>query len=183
MKADLYKRFFRAIYAEDIISLKKIAYSIIQSERGLGHNRLADDLEKIAATERPKNAGVFSTAAQSDMISLPKSKRNNMQLVTYINRDQLKHHMVLPRNIEERLLAIEKEYAAQERLKKYNLKPKKKILLHGAPGCGKTLSAERIAWNLGLPLLKVRFDSLISSYFGESASNLRLVFDYCKKSL
>ena len=36
MKADLYKRFFRAIYAEDIISLKKIAYSIIQSERGLG---------------------------------------------------------------------------------------------------------------------------------------------------
>ena len=113
MKADLYKRFFRAIYAEDIISLKKIAYSIIQSERGLGHNRLADDLEKIAATERPKNAGVFSTAAQSDMISLPKSKRNNMQLVTYINRDQLKHHMVLPRNIEERLLAIEKEYAAQ----------------------------------------------------------------------
>ena len=65
MKADLYKRFFRAIYAEDIISLKKIAYSIIQSERGLGHNRLADDLEKIAATERPKSAGVFSTAAQS----------------------------------------------------------------------------------------------------------------------
>lgn len=61
------------------------------------------------------------------------------------------------------------------------MKPKKKILLHGAPGCGKTLSAERIAWNLGLPLLKVRFDSLISSYFGESASNLRLVFDYCKK--
>lgn len=42
------------------------------------------------------------------------------------------------------------------------------------------MSAERIAWNLGLPLLKVRFDSLLSSYFGESASNLRMVFDYCK---
>ena len=40
--------------------------------------------------------------------------------------------------------------------------------------------SERIAWNLGLPLLKVRFDSLLSSYFGESASNLRMVFDYCK---
>lgn len=31
-----------------------------------------------------------------------------------------------------------------------------------------------------MPLLKVRFDSLLSSYFGESASNLRAVFDYCK---
>lgn len=86
----------------------------------------------------------------------------------------------MPDNVEERLLSVEKEYAAKERLEKYNLKPKKKILLYGPPGCGKTLSAERIAWNLGLPLLKVRFDSLLSSYFGESASNLRMVFDYCK---
>jgi SpoVK/Ycf46/Vps4 family AAA+-type ATPase len=53
--------------------------------------------------------------------------------------------------------------------------------LHGPPGCGKTLSAERVAWNLGLPLLKTRFDALLSSYFGESASNLRTVFDYCQR--
>ena len=33
-----------------------------------------------------------------------------------------------------------------------------------------------IAWNTGLPLRKVRFDALLSSYFGESASNLRSVF-------
>lgn len=179
MKAELYKRLFKAIFAEDYISLKKIAYSIIQSERHLGHNLLANDLEKIAASERPKQKA-FTPTSQSGMATLPKSKRNNIQLVTYINHDNLKHHMVLPNTIEERLLVIEREFVAQERLKKYNLTPKKKILLHGAPGCGKTLSAERLAWNLGLPLLKVRFDSLISSYFGESASNLRLVFDYCK---
>ena len=88
--------------------------------------------------------------------------------------------MVLPEGVEERLLSIEQEYAARERLKRYNLVPKRKVLLYGPPGCGKTMSAERIAWNLGLPLLKVRFDSLLSSYFGESASNLRMVFDYCK---
>ena len=44
------------------------------------------------------------------------------------------------------------------------------------PGCGKSLGAKRLAWNTGLPLLKVRFDALISSYFGESAANLRAVF-------
>ena len=48
---------------------------------------------------------------------MPKSKRNNSQLVSYIPREQLKHHMVLPENVEERLLSIEQEYAARERHK------------------------------------------------------------------
>lgn len=180
MKADLYKRLFRAIFSEDITSLKKIASIIIQEERKVGHNVLADALEKISISEKPKKIAFESKREPSGLSSLPKSKRTDSQLVSYIPREQLKHHMILPNDVEERLLSIEQEYAARERLKKYNLVPKKKILLYGPPGCGKTLSAERIAWNLGLPLLKVRFDSLLSSYFGESASNLRMVFDYCK---
>ena len=54
MKAELYKRLFRAIFSEDILSLKKIAITIIQEERKLGHNILADALEKISITEKPK---------------------------------------------------------------------------------------------------------------------------------
>ena len=49
MKAELYKRLFRAIFSEDIASLKKIAITIIQEERKLGHNVLADSLEKISS--------------------------------------------------------------------------------------------------------------------------------------
>lgn len=180
MKAELYKRLFRAIFSEDIVSLKKLASIIIQEERKLGHNVLADSLEKISITEKPKFTFFDGRKNETGLSSLPKSKRTNSQLVSYIPREQLKHHMILPNEVEERLLSIEQEYVARERLKKYNLVPKQKILLYGPPGCGKTLSAERIAWNLGLPLLKVRFDTLLSSYFGESASNLRMVFDYCK---
>ena len=179
MKAELYKRLFRAIFTEDISSLKKIAMTIIQEERKLGHNVLADALEKISITEKPKHT-IFENKEEHGLTALPKSKRTSAQLVSFIAREQLKHHMILRADVEERLLSIEQEYAARDRLKKYNLCPKKKILLYGPPGCGKTMSAERIAWNLGLPLLKVRFDSLLSSYFGESASNLRAVFDYCK---
>ena len=165
MKAELYKRLFRAIFSEDVSSLKKIAITIIQEERKLGHNILADSLEKISITEKPKYTLFESRKSESGLSALPKSKRTNSQLVSYIPREQLKHHMILPNEVEERLLSIEQEYVARERLKKFNLVPKRKILLYGSPGCGKTLSAERIAWNLGLPLLKVRFDSLLSSYF------------------
>jgi len=74
--------------------------------------------------------------------------------------------------MESKLVRIEKEYLARERLFHHGLRPKKKILLYGASGCGKSMAAERIAWDLGLPFYKVRFDSIISSYLGESASNL-----------
>lgn len=180
MKAELIKRLFRAIFTEDILSLKKIAQQIIVEERRANHNVLADTLEKISVTEKPKGAPFDARKGEYGLASLPKSKRTNSQLVSYIPRNQLKHHMILPNEVEERLLSVEQEYVARDRLKRYNLMPKRKILLYGPPGCGKTLSAERIAWNLGLPLLKVRFDSLLSSYFGESASNLRMVFEYCK---
>ncbi len=52
-----------------------------------------------------------------------------------------------------------------------------KILLYGPPGCGKTLGAERLAWTTGLPLRKVQFDTLLSSFFGETLANLRRIFD------
>jgi SpoVK/Ycf46/Vps4 family AAA+-type ATPase len=185
MNADLYKRLFKAIFSEDTVALKKIADLIILSEREKNHGVLADSLEKIKYNEKPKvNTGYTQFRNDKNNISgmgtLPTSKRNDMQLVSYVSREQLKHHMILNDEIEGRLLIIEKEYAAKERLAKFNLTPKKKVLLYGEPGCGKTLAAERLAWNLGLPLLKVRFDSLLSSYFGESASNLRSVFDYSK---
>lgn len=53
-----------------------------------------------------------------------------------------------------------------------------KMLLYGPPGCGKTSIAQYIASSLELPLLTVRFDSLISSLLGSSAKNIRKVFDY-----
>lgn len=49
------------------------------------------------------------------------------------------------------------------------------------PGCGKTLCAEIFAGELGLPLYIVKLDRLISSYLGETASNVRKIFDFARK--
>ena len=61
------------------------------------------------------------------------------------------------------------------------MKPSHKILFCGPPGCGKTATAEAIASELGLPLVYIRFDSVVSSLLGETASNLRRVFEYIKQ--
>jgi SpoVK/Ycf46/Vps4 family AAA+-type ATPase len=55
-------------------------------------------------------------------------------------------------------------------------------LFFGPPGCGKTITARALAGELGLPLLYVRFDSLISSYLGQTAANLRKLFDFANRS-
>ena len=39
------------------------------------------------------------------------------------------------------------------------------------------MGAERLAWNIGLPFYKVRFEAVISSYLGESLVNLKKLFD------
>jgi SpoVK/Ycf46/Vps4 family AAA+-type ATPase len=114
---------------------------------------------------------------KDDNFKVPVDRRYRLPLATHIEHDKLRHHMVLSPGIEKKLGRIEKEYAARERLAHHGLKPRKKILLYGCSGCGKSMAAERIAWDLGLPFYKVRFDTIISSYLGESASNLHNLFE------
>lgn len=187
MKAELLKRFFKAIASSDVEAIDKLTYLVIQEERKKGHTLLAEQLENITKssqqdnfTNRSKPASLIPKQLQT-FSELPTSKRSLLPLVTVIPRENLRHHMVLPENIEKRFRRIESEYAARDRLAHYGLRYRQKILLYGFPGCGKTLGAERLAWNTGLPLIKVRFDAMVSSYLGETASNLRLVFEEAEK--
>ena len=77
--------------------------------------------------------------------------------------------MVLSEAVEARFSKIEKEFAAQHRLAAHGLKPSRRILFYGPPGCGKSLGAERLAWATGLALHKVRFDTLLSSFSGKAS--------------
>lgn len=177
MNADMIKRVVRAIADGSHADLERLAERIVQLEKERGHVRLAQQLESILTRERPaKKSRGQATDGGRGLKELPLSRRHGESLATLVPREALEHHMVLPPETEARFARIESEFAARERLGAYGLAPRKTILLYGPPGCGKSLGAKRLAWNVGLPLMKVRFDALLSSYFGESASNLRSVF-------
>lgn len=182
MNQDLMIRLFRSIEGDKEDDVVKVASLIIEDEKKKGHEKLADKLKLIL--DKNVSAGQnFRGELRKILpngISIPTDKRNNFPLATTIDRDQLRHEMVLPPNTEEKIRRIEKEFAAKERLAHHGLKYRQKILIFGAPGCGKSMSAERIAWNLGLPFLKVRFDVVISSFLGETSSNLSRLFDSIK---
>ena len=115
-------------------------------------------------------------ASEKSLILLPLN-RDRLSMATIVEREKLRHNMVLPDTVERRFRRIEGEYAARDRLAVHNLHYRQKILLYGVPGCGKTLGAERLAWNTGLALVKVQFDSILSSFLGDTAKNLRKIFE------
>jgi SpoVK/Ycf46/Vps4 family AAA+-type ATPase len=195
VKADLLKRVFRAIATDDEVAVDKLLDTIVQEERKKGHVVLADQLENITKSKTrdssrstsyqqplPINQAKATTTNFQSLTELPNSKRSQLPLVTAIPREQLRHHTILSPAVEQRFQRIEREYAARDRLAHHGFSYKQKILLYGLPGCGKTMSAERLAWTTGLPLLKVRFDTMVSSYLGETASNLREIFEVAAKS-
>lgn len=182
MNADLLKRLFSAVQQGSDHDVVAVCKRIVEDERRLGHTVLARNLEKsLEVAEQRKVATSQKTLPAQGLTGLPSSRRDSAPLVQVIKHEELRHYMVLHPEVEKRFIRIEKEYAARSRLATYGLHARKRILLYGPPGCGKSLGAERLAWATGLPLHKVRFDTLISSYFGETASNLGTVFEAAAK--
>lgn len=182
MTADIIKRLIQAIAEGSQGDLDRLALKVIERERQRGHGKLADQLQAILSRPRNRKPKLAPQVCQErGLTELPLSRRHGESLAELLPRESLEHHMVLPAETEARFARIECEFAARERLGVYGLRPRKTVLLHGPPGCGKSLGAKRLAWNTGLPLMKVRFDTLISSYFGESAANLRSVFTAAKE--
>jgi SpoVK/Ycf46/Vps4 family AAA+-type ATPase len=176
MKQETLKLLFRAIDGEPDDDIVKVAHRIIREEQEKGHHNLAKSLKKILDTN-VSTSKLLNRELKDIFGNIPKSQRNQIPLASSVDRKNLRRHMVLPPIVEERLQRIEKEYAAKDRLARFGLKPKQKILLYGPPGCGKSMAAERIAWDIGLPFLKVQFEAIISSFLGESASNLKKLFE------
>jgi len=110
--------------------------------------------------------------------NLPKDREHGIPLLQIKEPTRRLEDVVLSDENSSLLEEILQELHKSEILKSYGLYPVDRLLFCGPPGCGKTLTAEVVASELGLPLSIIRIDSVISSYLGETASNLRQVFDF-----
>lgn len=88
--------------------------------------------------------------------------------------------LILPNYVQELCEGLIEEQLRSDLLRSYGLEPRHKMLLVGAPGNGKTTLAEAIAESLMVPFYTVRYEQLIGSYLGETASRLSQLFDYAR---
>lgn len=174
MAAEQIKSLIKSFTDGDDSRFYATAMQIAASEARKGNTALAEELKKLieSAKEGRKNLQVKVkklplNTAQKELNDLLELKHPEVRL----------KDMVLAERVKQSIQRILDEQKQQELLRQHNLFPRKKIMLTGPPGCGKTMTAEVIAKELGLPLFIIRLDGLISRYMGESIAKLRLVFD------
>lgn len=170
--SDHIKALFKAFTRKDNGLFIQAARELIGEERQKGHALLARDLERILS-----NGGLRS-AAVSIPNDVPTDRERGLPLVHIERPDLGWERVVLAKDLDSVLHNLVEEFRKREVFKSYGIDPKRKILFFGPPGCGKTITARVLAGVLDLPLLYVRFDSVVSSYLGETSANLRKVFDY-----
>lgn len=150
--------------------------AVISEERSKNHHLLANDLERLLYAEY--GAPQPGTRKLHLAATAPTSKDNGLALIEERPAMRDEKDIVLSAATSSALDEIIQEHNRADVLLSHGLQPARKLIFFGPPGCGKSLAAEVIASSLSLPLVLVRLDSLISSFLGETASNLRKVFDY-----
>ena len=147
---------------------------VIRQEREKRHHLLANDLEKILYGRSASNVPRQETLLEH----LPKDRERKLPLLHVREPFRRLEDVVLSDENSSVLDEVLQEHHRVEVLRSHGLFPVDRLLFCGPPGCGKTLTSEVIAAELSLPLATVRIDSVVSSYLGETAANLRQVFDF-----
>ncbi|OGG45157.1 MAG: AAA family ATPase [Candidatus Handelsmanbacteria bacterium RIFCSPLOWO2_12_FULL_64_10] len=155
-------------------AFRTVSEQVIQEERQKQHHLLANDLERLLYG-RPRELD-RSTAMPLD--KAPVDRERNLALLELREPVRRLDDVVLSDETRSALEEVLEEHHHTERLASYGMRAADRLLFYGPPGCGKTLTAEVIASELGLPLAIVRIDTVVSSYLGETAANLRKVFDF-----
>ena len=152
-----------------------VATQLAAHEARQGHGKLAQELHELIDAAKSKGATVARRGVGPALIVQPKGELSNLLAVRY--SDIRLNAMVLPESLKDRLNRVITEQRQQEALRARALSPRRKLLLVGPPGSGKTMSAAALAGELKLPLFTVLYDGLIGKLMGETASRLRFVFD------
>jgi len=173
-RADLLKKLFSNFKTNDREGFVRIANEIIEDERKKNHGILADELRKII------NNGSSFAPKSGSALATPHANGNERSPALYeiIYPDKTLSDVVLTAENKIKIEQVIREFSNWDVLMSNGVHPTRRVLFYGPPGCGKTMTAGAIAAEIGLPLLYVRFDAIISSYLGETAGNIRKVFDF-----
>jgi SpoVK/Ycf46/Vps4 family AAA+-type ATPase len=174
------RQLIKAGASGDSAAFHRASEAIISEERQKQHHLLANDLEQILYGEHLVVANVRSRQLISDV---PVDKERGLPLLDIRQPQRSLEELILPNQSIAAIEELLEEHRRQDVLRSYGMQASGKIIFYGPPGCGKTLAAETIAFELDRPLAIVRLDTLISSYLGETAANLRKIFDFIAQHL
>lgn len=165
----------RSHLEDDEERFRSIAMQVAAHEAKLGHKKFADEIRRLVDATRARVKQVKWGSGRPVPITRPKGDLEGLLSVSY-PRNRLSE-MVLEKLILEKLKRVVKEQRYFTDIQALGLHPRRKLLLLGPPGTGKTMTASALAGELNLPLFVIKMDGLFTKFLGETAGKLRLVFD------
>lgn len=171
---ELLSELVRAHFADESTRFDTILNQVIAAEARAGHTQVAHRLREL------RDAGaaphVDPDRRLSRAIPLARTTKPLGEVVEIGYSDVHLRDLILDPTLMGRLETLIVEQRKRVLLEEHGLKPRRKVLLHGPPGTGKTMTAYALAGELGLPVARVRLEVLFSRYLGETASTLAEIF-------
>lgn len=143
-----------------------------------GEVRAVNKFNKLIEAQTESTLSVMGMSRE---MSIPVDSESRTTLADVIYPNENNDSVVLSKNNEEKLNSFVLSYQHADKLNSLGLGGANTLLLYGPPGCGKTKCAYLIAKKLNLPLVIARLDSLISSYLGTTAKNIRTLFEFVQR--
>ncbi|MDE0268339.1 MAG: ATP-binding protein [Acidimicrobiaceae bacterium] len=172
-RSDLVKALLRSHQRGDDAGFHRAAKDLIGDERRKRHNLVADQFEAILDESGRERRPL----QMSSLRPLPKT-RDDLPLISFEEPRLSFQDLVLPEQTSRVFCALVEEFRQRSALRAHGVAPRSSLLLVGPPGCGKSASAEAIAGQLGLPMVRVQLAVVVSSYLGETARNLKQIFNF-----
>ena len=160
------KALLKAHLEGDERRFRSVAMQVAAHEAKLGHGQLAEELR--ALIDHAKGLPAIP-------ISRPRGELANLLSVSYPKSRMV--DVVLSEELTRQLEKVIREQRYSSEILAHGLHPRRKLLLVGPPGTGKTMTASALAGELGIPLFQVRLDALITKFMGETAAKLRQIFE------
>lgn len=172
-RGELMKKLLASYGRDD--EFRAVAEQIIDEEEKKNNRVLARSLRMTldggaSRQSRPR--------ALAPLIPFPEAAADYIE---FVEPSHTKQDIILSTENVKVFIGLLKEFRRSEEIQRRGLSTRSKLLFCGPPGCGKTLCAEIFAAELGLPLYIVKLDRLISSYLGETATNVRKIFEFARK--
>ena len=152
----------------DDAQFRKVALQISAVEAKNGHAVLARTIQELLSQKK---------TSFSNLKIIPRNKDVDDLLLQTETYDSL-NDLVTDKSVKEKLERVIKEYTRREELQKYGLANRRKLLLYGMSGTGKTMTSGVLAKELNLPFFIVRTEKIITKFMGETGQKLSRIFDF-----
>lgn len=166
-RADLLLALVKSGAGGDDLAFRRAAEALIAEEEGKKHGVLASQLADALTRRRSPNQSNVASLARSEAAASLFYEQEPERRIT---------DLVLPSTVRQGINEVVEEHHRRDLLRSHGVEPRHRLLLIGPPGGGKTSLAEAVATELAIPLLTVRYEGLIGSFLGETASRLGTLF-------